>query len=217
MSVFSQRAIQLYSSKSLSSCRMMDKPDAFIHLTAHDQWRLAFGQKLHGREKEKETIMDVATKVTAGLPSNKQQVLLVAGKPGSGKSRLVMDTLHELESQGWMPLTCKFDRVVHSQPLSIIAHAFNELLEIRGKSNSLFYSIRSHIEAVIQADDVVKLAKHIPSLVNYHQVRMLSADDFEEGDKNQTHRLFRKLLKALATVSPIAFFMDDLQVSKQSG
>ena len=82
--------------------QMMDNPDAFIHQSVEDQWNLAISDKLHGRESEMNIIMDVAAKVsgsftksdalfealTLSLPK-KQHILLVTGKPGSGKSRLV--------------------------------------------------------------------------------------------------------------------------------
>jgi ATP-dependent RNA helicase DDX31/DBP7 len=192
---------------------MMDNPDAFIHLTAQDQWRLGFDEKIHGREEEKEMIMGMAAKITAGLSSNKQQLVLVGGRPGSGKSRLVFDTMHELKAQGWMSLTCKFDRIIHAQPLSVMSHAFNQLLGISCQRNSLHLSIRTHIEAIMSASDVMRLARHIPCLVNYLRDPMLSANNFDEGSKDQTHRLFIQLLKALSAASPVVFFMDDLQAS----
>ena len=192
---------------------MMDNPDAFIHLTAQDQWRLGFDEKIHGREEEKEMIMGMAAKITAGLSSNKQQLVLVGGRPGSGKSRLVFDIMHELKAQGWMSLTCKFDRIIHAQPLSVMSHAFNQLLGISCQRNSLHLSIRTHIEAIMSSDDVMRLARHIPCLVNYLRDPMLSANNFDEGSKDQTHRLFIQLLKALSAASPVVFFMDDLQAS----
>jgi hypothetical protein len=49
--------------------QMMGNPEAFIHLSVKDQWRLAFGHKLHGRETEKGIIVDVASRIT-GATSN---------------------------------------------------------------------------------------------------------------------------------------------------
>jgi hypothetical protein len=49
--------------------QMMGNPEAFIHLSVKDQWRLAFGHKLHGRETEKGIIIDVASRIT-GATSN---------------------------------------------------------------------------------------------------------------------------------------------------
>ena len=90
---------------------MREDPEAFIHLSVKDQWRLAFGEKLHGRESELETLLEVASRVSgfksndalfealAMLKSNKQQIAYVTGQAGAGKSRLVMETKKALENQ----------------------------------------------------------------------------------------------------------------------
>lgn len=82
--------------------QMMNNPDAFIHQSLEDQWNLAIGDKMHGRQSEMNIIMDVATKVTGTFAKSdalfealtlsmpkKQHIVLITGEPGSGKSRLV--------------------------------------------------------------------------------------------------------------------------------
>ena len=96
--------------------QMTKNPSAFIHLSVRDQWRLAFGEKMHGRETEQKMLLDAASRVTGTksndalfealalmvLPQNKQQIVMVSGQPGCGKSRLVMETRKSLENQGWL-------------------------------------------------------------------------------------------------------------------
>lgn len=50
--------------------QMTKNPEAFIHLSVKDQWRVAFGDKLHGRSKEMKLIMDVACNVSGTLSND---------------------------------------------------------------------------------------------------------------------------------------------------
>jgi ATP-dependent RNA helicase DDX31/DBP7 len=86
--------------------QMMKNPEAFIHLGVRDQWKLAFGERMHGREAEKGKLLEVASRIT-GITSNdallealalvhpndKQQIVMVTGNAGAGKRRLVIETL----------------------------------------------------------------------------------------------------------------------------
>jgi ATP-dependent RNA helicase DDX31/DBP7 len=204
--------------------QMMQKPEAFIHLSIKDQWRVTFGNKCHGREKEKMLIMEAASKVTGIksndalfealallLPRNKQQVVMVTGQPGAGKSRLVTEASKSLENQGWLFLSCKFDRIMHSEPLSIIAGAFDEFLkqcygQLREKK------ISAKLNEFMQPHDISILAKHVPTLTKYIDGQLLAQEGFEVR-KEQIHELFSQLLEALSATSPHALFLflDDLQ------
>jgi len=75
---------------------MRINPAAFIHLSVRDQWKLAFGEKMHGRDKEQRVLLDVASHVTGFvsndavfealtwcIPRNKQHIPLITGQPGS--------------------------------------------------------------------------------------------------------------------------------------
>ncbi|KAL3802092.1 hypothetical protein HJC23_010848, partial [Cyclotella cryptica] len=203
--------------------QMMENPEAFIHLSVKDQWRLAFGEKMHGRDSEKKMIMDVASRLTgtttndvlfealaALVPKNKQQVVMVTGKPGSGKSRLVMEARKSLEMTGWFFLSCKFDRIIHAEPLSVIAGAFDEFLE-QCLLQSQHEQLRKNIKESMLPDDLSILVKHVPSLIKYIDHPLLPPDDVEMS-KEQIHHLFSQLLELFSsTGKPIAFFVDDLQ------
>jgi ATP-dependent RNA helicase DDX31/DBP7 len=203
--------------------QMMDNPEAFIHLSVKDQWRLAFGHKMHGRETEKGMIMEVASRIT-GAASNdplaealamiqqnkpKQQVIMVKGKPGSGKSRLVTETRKMLENLSFLFLSCKFDRIVHSEPLAVMAGAFDEFL-IQCIGNSRQHRIQTSLKQLIQPEDISILMKHIPSLIHYTEIPLEPTSDFQVN-KEQIHQLFSKLIDVLSEVGPPVFFIDDLQ------
>ena len=203
--------------------QMMDNPEAFVHLAVRDQWRLAFGEKMHGREKEYEILMDAAARVSGTksndalfealasiMPPNKQQVVFLTGQAGSGKSRLAMESRKALDKRGWMFLSCKFDRIVHSEPLSIMAGAFDELFKhCFGSPRQI--QVEKNLKGLMQPSDVSMLAKHVPWLTKYWDGALQPVDS-SEGNKEQIHQLFGKLMTVLSASSQaVAFFVDDLQ------
>ncbi|KAL7520379.1 hypothetical protein ACHAWX_005315 [Stephanocyclus meneghinianus] len=218
----SDNAFQSFSDILADLRQMVGNPEAFIHLSVKDRWRLTFGEKLHGRDVERKMIKDAAARVTGAtsndalfealallLPQNKQQIVMCHGKPGSGKSRLVMEARKDLENQGWLFLSCKFERLIHAEPLSIMASAFDEFLEKR-LEESRCLNIRTHLKQ-LKMDDISILIKHVPSLIKYLDDPPPILDDFE-ANKVQIHQLFYQLLEALSlSGQPIAFFVDDLQ------
>ena len=220
----SDESFQTFTDVLADLNQMMKNPEAFIHQSIKDQWRQAFG-KMHGRQTEMAAIMHAASRVTGIksndalfealallLPQNKQQIVMVSGQPGAGKSRLVMEASKSLENQGWIFLSCKFDRIIHSEPLSIIAGAFDDFLE-ECLCNSRRDQIRANIRDMILPADVSILTKHVPCLTKYVNVDegILPPEDFE-ASMGQMHELFCQLLKVLSVFGqPVAFFCDDLQ------
>ena len=203
--------------------QMMENPEAFIHLAVRDQWRLAFGEKMHGREKEYEMLMDAAARVSGTksndalfealasiMPQDKQQIVFLTGQPGSGKSRLAMESKKDLDNRGWLFLSCKFDRIVHSEPLSIMSGAFDELLkQCYGSPRQRL--IQMNIKALMQRSDVSMLGTHVPWLTKYWDGPLELTGDYEVN-KEQMHQLFSKLITILSVSSQaVAFFVDDLQ------
>eukprot|EP00804_Cyclotella_cryptica_P028362 CCRYP_016431-RD/>CCRYP_016431-RD protein AED:0.05 eAED:0.05 QI:491/0.6/0.5/1/0.2/0.16/6/0/1361 len=203
--------------------QMINNPEAFIHLSVRDQWRLAFGNKMHGRESEKKMIMDAASRTTGTtsndalfealsllLPQNKRQIVMVSGKPGSGKSRLVMEAKTDLENKGWIFLSCKFDRIVHAEPLSVMASAFDEFLE-QCLGSSRQPQISTNLKTLMLPNDVSILTTHVPCLVKYLDGPPGPVAGVEVS-KEEMHQLFHQLLHVLSVAGqPIAFFADDLQ------
>lgn len=199
--------------------QMMDNPEVFIHLSVKDQWALALGSKFHCRQGEMNTIMDAASRVTGTSCKNdalfealalvvphRQQFVMVTGPSGSGKSRLVSETIKCLQEQNWCHLCCKFDRIL-SKPLSIIAGAFNQHLELC-LTNSSHVQISKNLKQNMQSKDVSQLSKHVPCLLKY--VDDLQPDD-SEVDQEQLHQLFCQLLDIMSDISKLVFFVDDLQ------
>ncbi|KAL7427037.1 hypothetical protein ACHAXH_001319 [Discostella pseudostelligera] len=220
--------------------QMSNNPDVFLHGSNPDRWKLVFGDKLYGRDVEMEVLTNAADRVinivgndddssigrVAKSKWNKTEVVMVCGSPGAGKSRLVRLGGAQLEKRGWRLLQCKFDRVVHSEPLSILTHAFDDYFEqhvccpkqgIRrcGADDDQPYlcgchKLHTRIRRFIRPDGLEILALHIPSLRNIMGVAL----PVEMPDINTAimTELFSNLLKAISSEeSPVFFFIDDLQ------
>lgn len=114
------------------------------------------------------------------------------------------ETILSLENQGWVCLECKFETIVHAEPLSIMAEAFDSFL-VRSD-----IKICNHISESMQPADIMLLAKHVPCLLKCLETPMSPVGDFEVT-KEQMHQLFCQLLESISSLYPVVFFVDDLQ------
>ena len=202
--------------------QMLDSPSAFLHLSVRDQCKLAIGEKMHGREIEKNIIMDIASRVSGVSTKNdalfealamaihqikKQHIIFVTGQSGVGKSRLILESTKQLQDIGWLRLGCKFDRLVHSQPLSIVAGAFNDFLK------HCDAQVLAKLKESMHNEDMVLLGKHLTHLLRNDDQSQTSTLCDIQIDTERMHELFSRLLYLISSVSkkPIIFFMDDLQ------
>ncbi|KAL3786625.1 hypothetical protein ACHAWO_004443 [Cyclotella atomus] len=171
--------------------QMMKNPEAFIHLGVRDQWKLAFGEKMHGREAEKGKLLEVASRIT-GVTSNDALLEALVLVHSDDKQQIVL-----------------FDRIVHSEPLSVMAGAFDEFL-FHCVGNSRQFRIKTNLKKLMEPEDIAILAKHVPCLVNYVDSPLQHIHEFQVN-KEQIHQLFGKLIKVLSAAGPVVLFADDLQ------
>ena len=178
---------------------------------------------------------------------------MISGNSGAGKSRLVKLGGMSLEKRGWRFLRCKFDRVVsvfcviiplsnqpemiilmpcsyfqvHPEPLSVLAYAFHEYLDLfaRCPKHGCFdlvgatvecscpgsQDIRERLTKILSNEELGILAKHIPSLRLILRGNLPPSNTIEVKP-GMMHILFGKLLQVLSSkTNPVIFFVDDLQ------
>ena len=197
--------------------QMIRYPDKFLHGSNPDKWKLDFGSKLYGRGADMKALVDAADRVAsirdddiifdglARLRRKKTEIVMVSGSPGAGKSRLVRIVGKDLDKKGWKILHCKFDRLVHSEPLSIIAHAFDEYFRRSG-----FQQLHARIRRLIHPEGLEILAIHIPSL--HHILGVALPSVTPDVNTAIMTELFSALLTAISSEeTPAFFFIDDLQ------
>jgi hypothetical protein len=105
--------------------QMTELPKAFLHGTVTSRWELVFGNnQMFGRKKEMDQLMDAASRVEQD--DVKKEALLITGHAGAGKSRLVQEIRKPLKARGWTFLRCKFEKLIQSEPLSVVALGLDE-------------------------------------------------------------------------------------------
>ena len=114
------------------------------------------------------------------------------------------ETIPSLENQGWVCLECKFETIVHVEPLSTMAEAFNSFFV---RSDVIFFD---QISKLMQPADIMLLAKYVPCVLKCIETPMSPLGDFEVT-KEQMHQLFCQALEAISSSQPVVFFIDDLQ------
>ena len=98
--------------------------------------------------------------------------------------------------KGWFFLSCKFERIIYSEPLSVVASAFDDFLQ-HCLGNLRHKQIRVHLDKLMQPEEIAALVKHVPSLLKYADHSTVKPNGDFEVNTEQMHYLFSQLLRAL--------------------
>ena len=203
--------------------QILERPDVFFY----DVNWLDFSSGLIGRSEEMQRIHQVAASVQLDAGEFVNQLVLLNGFPGSGKSYLASNVQGELAESGWLYVHTKFDRFVQN-PLLTIASSFDELLTSFGDGDE---EILNDLEAELSASAIATLSEWLPSL---HELfphilrRVISDEDLtslanenserrrrrnditsnSESAKGRLHYIFRKLVSAISSPDrPLLIFL----------
>ena len=220
--------------------QMNSNPVDFLWDTIRLSAKPTIRNKLYFREKELERGLMLADRVTDYLgermnveedeirtkeaPAVKQEVLLINGHAGSGKSSVVRELINRLAERGWDYLHCKFDQVARRKPLSTIASAFDTLLSslvMSEKTRERFTidSIRSNILQSLDEESLSILFHFMPNLKciianDSNQQQQQFDYKFDACDtiasKCRMHNLFFVILMSISQNTPVLLSLDDL-------
>ncbi len=216
-----------------------EKPVDFLWDTVRLSAKPTIRNKLYFREKELEQGIALAERATSYRRGRmivaeegsllqveapiKQEVLLITGHSGSGKSSLAEELIVQLAKRGWDYLHCKFDQLARRKPLSTIASAFDLLfssLLTREKARESFRleSIRANIMQSLDEESLSILFEYIPNLRH-----VMTDDDSQKeqieymfdacdtiASKCRMHHWFYSLLTSISRDTPVLLFLDDL-------
>jgi DNA-binding NarL/FixJ family response regulator len=149
------------------------------------------GRSLVGRGAELDTFDTMLTALAAG----RSAVVLLAGEPGIGKSRLLTELGARADANGMLVLAASASEFEQDLPFWLFVDALDEYLRAAGP------------ERLDGLDDDVcaDLAEVLPSWP------ATAGTAPRRGDSRyRTHRAMRRLLEVLATASPLALLLDDL-------
>jgi predicted ATPase/signal transduction histidine kinase/GAF domain-containing protein/ActR/RegA family two-component response regulator len=179
-------------------------------LGAHDTSdRLLMPERLYGRNREREALLDAFGQVVA---SGTSVLVHVSGYSGIGKSSLV----HELHKAIVLPrgifISGKFDQYKRDIPYVTLAQAFRTLIrQILSESEGEVDGWRSAIRKAVGPNGQL-IVNLIPELEFVIGKQPLVAELPATEAENRFHGVFRSFLGVFAREEhPLALFLDDLQ------
>lgn len=165
-------------------------------------------QKLYGREKEADLLLQAFGEVTEG----KGKVILVSGYSGVGKTALVNEIHKPITSKNGHFIHGKFDQYNRSIPYSAFTQALNEYCQlILTEPDHKLNAIRKRILDGLgfQGQVIVEIVPDLQLIIG-KQPEIIPLGPIE--NKNRLDLLLMKFFQAIATLDrPLVLFLDDLQ------
>jgi predicted ATPase/signal transduction histidine kinase/tRNA A-37 threonylcarbamoyl transferase component Bud32 len=179
--------------------------------------RFIIPEKLYGREKEVEILLQAFNRVInpPQFLINKgelRELVLIVGFSGIGKTAVV-NQVHKpiLERRGYF-IKGKFDQFNRNIPLSAFVQAFRDLIQqLLSESGNKFKQWKSEIQAAL-GDNGQVIIEVIPELEYIIGKQPPIAELSGIAAQNRFNLLFQKFLGVLTTKEhPLVIFLDDLQ------
>ncbi len=176
--------------------------------------RFLIPEKLYGREREVERLLDafeqVAGKENKG--TSRSQLFLVAGFSGIGKTAVVNE-VHKpiVEKRGYF-IKGKFDQFHRNIPFSAFVQAFRDLMrQLLSESDAELQSWKSKIMTAVGESGQV-IIDVIPELQQIIGAQPAAVYLSGTEAKNRFNLLFQKFAQVFCTPQhPLVIFLDDLQ------
>lgn len=170
--------------------------------------KFSIPQKLYGREKDIETILSAFDRCAEGS----QEILMVAGYSGTGKSALVHEVHRPITLKRGYFVEGKFDQYQRNVPYFAIITAFRQLVEIFLTETEDRLSLLKEVISSALGEEGKVLTDVIPDLEHIigPQPDVPEIGGTEAG--NRFNYLMRKFAKAVSgPAHPLVIFIDDLQ------
>ncbi|MDJ1182468.1 trifunctional serine/threonine-protein kinase/ATP-binding protein/sensor histidine kinase [Roseofilum casamattae] len=170
--------------------------------------RFLLPEKLYGREKEVQTLLDAFERVAAG----QTEMMLVAGFSGIGKTAVVNEVHKPIVRQKGYFIKGKFDQFNRNIPFSAFVQAFRDLMEqLLGESDTQLQEWKTQILAAVGENGQV-LVDVIPELKQIIGEQSPVPELSGSASQNRFNLLFEKFIAVFTTQEhPLTLFLDDLQ------
>ena len=182
--------------------------------------RFLIPEKLYGREKEVQTLLEAFERVSGNTRQNpkskirdpKSELMLVAGFSGIGKTAVVREVHKPITRQKGYFIQGKFDQFNRNVPFSAFVQAFRRLMEqLLGESDAVLATWKEKILDVVDASGQVIL-EVIPELERIIGKQPAVPELLGSAAQNRFNLLFGKFVRVFTTKdSPLVIFLDDLQ------
>jgi PAS domain S-box-containing protein len=171
--------------------------------------RLLIPEKLHGREREIDTLLAAFDRVVAG---GKPELVLVSGYSGIGKSSVVNELHKVLVPPRGLFATGKFDQYKRDIPYATLAQAFQSLVRrLLGRSEAELQTWRGRLRQALDPNGSL-IVDLIPELKLVIGAQPPVPDLPPQDAQNRFQLVFRRFINVFAQPEhPLALFLDDLQ------
>ena len=170
--------------------------------------RFQVSQKLYGREREVETLLQAFEQVTTG----QSEFLLVAGYSGIGKSSLVQEIYKPITAKRGYFISGKFDQYQRNIPYSAIIQAFKELTkQLLTETDAQLAEWKEKILSAVGANGrvIIDIIPEVELIIG-QQPPLLDLAPAEA--QKRFNFVFQDFIKVFTDPAhPLAIFLDDLQ------
>ncbi len=170
--------------------------------------RFNLPQKLYGRAKEIQILLASFEKVCKGM----QQMILVNGFPGIGKSALVNEIHKPIVARKGFFITGKFEQYRKDVPYSAIIQAFRGMIrQILSQSDDRISQWKEKLQSALEPNGQV-----ISNVISDIELVMGEQPEIPdlgpEETRNRFNMVFEKFISVFAKAEhPLVLFLDDLQ------
>lgn len=170
--------------------------------------RLNLSQKLYGREREVEVLLDTYNRVSQGSV----EALMVCGYSGIGKTKLINEVHKPMVKQRGYFISGKFDQLERNTPYTAFKQAFNQLAKLMiSESEERFQAHRQKIISAMGsvAQIIIDIAPDFELVIGPQPIlEQLPPQETQ----NRMMIFFKRFLCSIASKDhPLVIFIDDLQ------
>ncbi|MCT7969363.1 AAA family ATPase [Laspinema sp. D1] len=170
--------------------------------------QLLIPQKLYGREKEVETLMETFHRVAEGS----SEMMLVSGYSGIGKSALVAEVHKPIVGARGYFISGKYDQYKRNIPYAGLIQAFSELIDrllTENPDRITFWQEQLSKALGSNGQAIVEVIPKVESIVG-PQSSIAELGPIES--QNRFNRVFQQFLQTFCKKDhPLVIFLDDLQ------
>lgn len=170
--------------------------------------RLVIPNKIYGRSKEIEILLEAFDNTTRG----QGQLVFISGHSGIGKTSLVHELYKPLTAKGGYIISGKYDQLLRHQPYSALTHAISNLIhQIMSEGSDCIQSWKQIIKNYIGSNGSV-LLDVLPELALLLGPQPKLTPLSTEAASTRFNTTLYNLFKALGNGDkPLVLFIDDMQ------
>jgi len=170
--------------------------------------RFIIPEKLYGREKEVEELLEAFERVSAG----NSEMVLVAGFSGIGKTAVVNEVHKPIVKQRGYFIQGKYDQFNRNIPFSAFVQAFRDLMgQLLSETDTNLQQWKDKIITAL-GENAQVIIQVIPELERIIGSQPPTVELSGMADQNRFNLLFQKFIQVFTTLEhPLVMFLDDLQ------